>query len=69
MDAIFITSKNSKTSGRNRLLLNLLEKIDLKISDNMLLFQILAYNIHGKIKKSYTKILNLKFQLRHRMKN
>ena len=69
MDAIFITSKNSKTSGRNRLLLNLLEKIDLKISDNMLLCQILAYTINGKIKKSYTKILNLKFQLRHRMKN
>ena len=33
MDTIFISSKNSKTSDPNRLLLNLSEKINLKTSD------------------------------------
>ena len=33
MDTIFMNSENSKTSGPLRLLLNLLDKIDLKRSD------------------------------------
>ena len=33
----------------------------------MLLYQTLAFIIHGKILKSYTKIINLKYQLRHGM--
>ena len=33
MDTIFMKSKNSKTSDPHRLLLNLANKIDLKISD------------------------------------
>ena len=33
----------------------------------MLLYQILAFNIHGKKQKSHTKIINLKYQLRHEM--
>ena len=33
MDTIFINSKNSKTSDPNRLLLNLIDKINFKISD------------------------------------
>ena len=48
MDTIFMNSKNSKTSDPQRLLLNLVDKINLKRSD-MLLYQILAYTIHGKI--------------------
>ena len=32
----------------------------------MLLYQILAYIIQGKIQKSQTKIMNAKYQLRHR---
>ena len=34
MDAIFINSKNSKTSEPHRLLLNITDKINLKRSDN-----------------------------------
>ena len=33
MDAIFMNSKNSKTSDPHRLLLNLTDKIDLRRSD------------------------------------
>ena len=50
MDTIFINSKNSKTSDSRRLLLNFLDKIDLKKQVmNMLLYQILAFPIQGKI--------------------
>ena len=34
MDTIFMNSKNSKTSDPNRLLLNVLEKLNLRRSDN-----------------------------------
>ena len=34
----------------------------------MLLYQMLAYAMHGKILKSETKIINLKNQLQHGMK-
>ena len=43
-----MNSKNSKTPDPHRLLLNLTDKINLKRSD-MLLYQILACTIHGKI--------------------
>ena len=46
---IFMNSKNSKTSDPQRLLLNLTDKIDLWRKDNLLLYQILAFAIHGKI--------------------
>ena len=49
MDTVFMSSENSKTSDPNRLLLNLTDKINLKTSDNMLLYQTLAFTIHGKI--------------------
>ena len=61
MDSIFINSEDSKTSGPHRLLLNLSDEI------NMLLYQTLVFATHGKIQKSYTKIKNLKYQLRYRM--
>ena len=35
----------------------------------MLLFKILAYIIHGKIQKSYTKTINLKYHLELGRKN
>ena len=35
----------------------------------MLLYQILAFTIHRKIQKSHTKIIYLKYQLRHGMKS
>ena len=46
MDTIFTNSGKSKTSDRNRLLLNLLDKINLKRS--MLLYQMLVSTIYGK---------------------
>ena len=49
MDAIFMNSKNSKTYDPHRLLLNLLDKINFKKSINMLIYQILAYTMHGKL--------------------
>ena len=35
----------------------------------MLLYQTLAFTIHGKKEKSHTKIINLKYHLQHEMKN
>ena len=35
----------------------------------MLLYQILANTIHGKMLKSYTKTINLKYQVQHGMIN
>ena len=63
MDSIFINCENSKTSDPHRLLLNLSDKL------NMLLYQTLVFTIHGKIQKSYTKIENLKYQLRYGMES
>ena len=59
MDTKFTNSEISKTSDRHRLLLNLSDKINLKRSDKLLLYQILAFAIHGKIKKNYAKTMNL----------
>ena len=57
METKFTNSRNSKTFDPRRLLLNLKKdlKIDLKKVINMLLYQILAFNIHGKFLKGYTK--------------
>ena len=55
MDTIFVNSENSKTSVSHRLLINLSHKINFKISDKYVLYQILAYTIQGKIWKSYIK--------------
>ena len=48
MDTIFMNSKKSKTSYPHRLLLNLSEERNLKISEN-LLYQMLAFTPHGKM--------------------
>ena len=68
MDTTFMSSKNSKTSDPRRLLLNLTDKINLKRSDEMLLYQTLAFTKHGKILKSHTKIIKLKYQFQYGMK-
>ena len=60
MDAIFMNSKNSKTSDLHRLLLNLADEINLKRSDKYV--AILNLNIHyawKNIKKPY----NNKFKI------
>ena len=49
MDTVFMNSGNSKTSDPERLLLNLLDKINLRAVIDMLLYQILAFTIQGKI--------------------
>ena len=46
---MFMNSENSKTTDPHRLLLNLTDKINLNRSDKMLLYQALAFTIHGKI--------------------
>ena len=58
-----MNSRNSKTYDSHTLLLNLSDITDLKEAINMLLYQILALAIHGKIHKSHTNIINLKYQL------
>ena len=55
MDTIFMISKSIKTSDPHRLLLT--DKINLKRSDN------------GKIQKSHSKVINLKYQLQHGIEN
>ena len=72
MDTIFMNSNNSKTCDPHRLLLNLLDKINLKRSDKFVALSNLSiYYTWKKVKKlkSQTKILNLRYQFRHRMKS
>ena len=49
MNTIFMNSENSKTSDPHRLLLNLSDKINLKRSNKLLRYQILAITVHAKI--------------------
>ena len=64
-----MNSKKSKTSDPRTLLLNLTDKIDLRREDKYIaLLNLSIYYTWKNIKKSY-KIINLKYQLRHRMKN
>ena len=49
MDTIFMNSGDSKTSGSHRLLLNLLDKLNLKRSNKYVALSNLAFTIHGKI--------------------
>ena len=63
MDTIFMNSKSSKTSDPHRLLLSLYDKLNLKRSDNMLGYQILALIYMEKCKKNHIRVWNLKFEL------
>ena len=49
MDTISMNFENSKTFDSHRLILNLLDKINLKRSDKYVHYQTLTFNIHGKI--------------------
>ena len=69
MDTIFTNSKNSKTCNPHRLLLNFSDKINLIRSDKYVPLSNLGISIHGKIYKSHTKYLNLKYQLQHGMES
>ena len=61
MNTIFMNSENSKTSDIHRLLLNLFDKINLKISDKYdALSNLSIYYSQKNIKKSYK---NNKFKI------
>ena len=63
MDTIFMNSGNSKTSDPHRILLNLLDKINLKRSDiDIALSSLSVYYAWKYIKKSYK---NNKFEVQH----
>ena len=67
MDTIFMKSGNSKTLDFHRLLLKLLNKINLKRKDKYVALLNLSIYYTWKNIKSNTKIINLKYQLRYGM--
>ena len=69
MDTIFMNSENSKASDPHRLLLTLSDKRNLKRSDKYVAFSNLNIYYTWKNKKSYKKMINLKYQLRREMKS
>ena len=69
MTTIFINSENSKTSDLQKLLLNLTDKIDQRRKDKYIALSNLRIYYTWKNIKSHTRIINLKYQLQHRMKN
>ena len=46
--SIFTNSENSKTSKPNVLTLKLTEKLDLRLGERLLLYQILEFITHGR---------------------
>ena len=61
---------NTKTSDSHRLLLNLTDKINLKKSDKYVALSNLSICYTWKnITKSHIRIMDLKYQLQHEMKN
>ena len=48
MDTIFMNSENSKTSELYFLILKLTDKLDLRIGERVLLYQILVFITHRK---------------------
>ena len=70
MDTIFMNSENSKASYPHRLLINFLDKINVKRIDGYVaLSTISVYCTWENIKKSSKNKNLLKYQLRHGMKN
>ena len=63
MDTIFINSKNSKTSDPHRLLLNLLDKTNLKRNDKFVALTNFSIYYTLKNKKDHTKIISIQYQL------
>ena len=62
-----MNSENSKTSDPHSAQSSRQNK--LKKSDKYVALSNLAFTIHGKMSKTHTKIINLKFQLRHGIKS
>ena len=56
MDTIFMNSKNSKTCCPHRILLNLIDKIDLRRKDKLFLHQILS-NLILLYMEKYKKVI------------
>ena len=69
MDTISMSSEKTKTSDPHRLLLNHADKINLKRSDKYVALSNLSIYYTRKNIKSHTKIINLKYQVRHRMRS
>ena len=63
-----MNSKNSKTPDLYRLLLNLIDKISLKRSDKYVALSNLS-TYYTKKTHSHIRIINLKYQLHHGIKN
>ena len=59
MDTKFMISRNSKTSDPQRLLLNLLGKINLKRKDKYVALSNVAFTIHGQNIKNHTELAKL----------
>ena len=68
MGTIFMNSENNKKSEPHRLLLNIVDKINLKRSDKYVALSNLSMYYTWKNIKSNTKTINLKYQLQHGMK-
>ena len=70
MDTLFMNSEISNKSDPRRLSLNLTDKIDLRWKDKYIALSNLSIHyIWKNIKKAYIRIINLKYQLWHGMKN
>ena len=69
MDTIFMNSKNSKTCDPHRLLLNLVNEINLRGKDKYIALSNLSIYGTWKNIKSFRRTINLKFQLQCEMKN
>ena len=69
MDTIFMNSKNSKTCNPHRLLLNLVNEINLRGKDKYIALSNLSIYGTWKNIKSFRRTINLKFQLQREMKN
>ena len=68
MNTVLMNSKNSKTPDLYRLLLNLIDKISLKRSDKYVALSNLS-TYYTKKNHSHIRIINLKYQLHHGIKN
>ena len=60
-----MNSKNSKTPDPHKLLLNFTDKINLKRSNKYVALSNPSIYYTWKNRKNHTKIINLKYQLRH----
>ena len=70
MTIVFMNLDNSKSSDVHRLSLNLIEKMDLQIGDkHVALSELSVYYTWKNIKKVIQKIISLKYQKQHGMKN